>query len=1340
MKKIMKALVAGLCVMSVMGGLCTLSAVSAADEGGVVYVSDKGNDSAAGTSASAPKKTLASAYSKLGKKGGTVVICGNLTLSNSAGVTLPSSNKEIKITSSYGSESFSAAKLIIKNHIYISGDTVFENISIEAPAALRIHCCGNNVTFGDGIKVRLTGSGSYPYIYGGTYGGKSGMDVDGCTFKDYTITVNSGMWSCVRGGNFRDDSAQPMGFIGNVKVIVNGGTFTGTGNSTTDMAVTSATSFCGLEGDAYLEINGGTFASSIFGIGRPGGNSTRKLSSFVGDVTVKITGGRFTGNRIAAVQELMAEELEGNYTFIHEGGDITAMMTKIQADGVTGVRRAFVGTDKVAAKLTDFATLTYVSASGDDSASGGPESPKKTIEAAIKAISGENGGVIIIKDSAELAGINLTDKIAGQLLIKGEAGAKLTVKGENNINTHIVLENVTVDATDGEINSCGSSITAGEGITVNGDLTLNCGGGEGSRVLTVHSGTYKALLGGYADNGHTAVVVYGGSADAVYGASEKRSEGDASVIILGGTVKKAVAAEKGCKGHGGVAVYGGTVDSIVSVEGGRISGDFGYVLNAENAATTVSAVNIVGRKLCSVKGEMPEGFENAGYAVFFADGGEGDGLTPTAPAEKLYRGIADAKEQGEGDYSVVILGTLTAMDASSLPDVGGKYTIGGYYCGINWANAFGCQLDLGGVLTMGGDATISNIHIEACTNAAYIAGNCKKLVIEDDVTCSTFFARAITNYPSICGGTATASGGFGGNKGTDVTVNGGKWHYVYGTNILLSTDGTAKRTVKGDVSLVINGGEFFGGVAANGMNHLTGNATLTVNGGLFRCSIYGMARASDATGQENRVKGDITVTLNRGDFRGDILAAQRAEDITFEGKYVLTMGGGDYTRVSAIRGTEELGDKASCELNVADNIDLKAELKVELTLENPIATFADPSVYYYEGWYYYTYSKDYAGKPGLWLTRATNIADLGKTEPMMVWSAAKAGSDMKSLWAPQIYFLDGKWYIYATCSEEGTSEASRRYPFVWVGKGELPMDGYDLHGKVDNYDKEVHSYLSPRIIERGGVRYLVCGGFFRAEDKVAGVKHYQRLFIGELKSPTEFKTGMTVISQPSESWEGTGKVKIQEGPFPIYAPGGTLYIAYAAGETSGNEYCTGLLKFIGKDTDSLADPTKWQKLGTPLQFMDYDNKVYSPGAMVFVTEPDGTGLWGVFHVKLYPGVGYNHRILYAMPVTFEGELPVMGAPEHLDTTYNMPMNSLPIEKRVFGFGKINTVAPSPDPFPETTADPADTDPVDTTADVPGGNGGNGGNGGKILPIAIGAAAVAVIGAVVAVILGKKKKK
>ena len=162
----------------------------------------------------------------------------------------------------------------------------------------------------------------------------------------------------------------------------------------------------------------------------------------------------------------------------------------------------------------------------------------------------------------------------------------------------------------------------------------------------------------------------------------------------------------------------------------------------------------------------------------------------------------------------------------------------------------------------------------------------------------------------------------------------------------------------------------------------------------------------------------------------------------------------------------------------------------------------------------------------------------------------------------------------------------------------------------------------------------------------------------------------------------------------------------------------------------------YAKLPEPLQFLDYENRVYSPGAMVFVPEPDGTGLWGIFHVKLYPDIGYSHRVLFAQPLTFVDDVPTMEAPQPLGTVYTMKKNTMPLASRIGSFDRTGTVSPAPDPFPVTTAEP------DPGTDVPVTEPTNpSGSSSILLPLTVGAVLLAV-GAVVAavLILGKKKKK
>ena len=216
-----------------------------ADEPAVVFISDTGKDTNTGASANQAVKTLAVAYRKLAK-GGTLVVCGPLTVGGSDTV-FPATSGEVLITSLYNGTDYShkGACLNISGRLYLSSDTEIRDIIIYAAPASMFFCCGNNAVFGKGISVSLNSNGSYPYIFGGTYGGKSGATSANNSFYDYTVQVDSGTWQTVRGGNYRSGSEQPMGFVGNVRVIINGGSFESVASGS-DLAVVSATSFCAI--------------------------------------------------------------------------------------------------------------------------------------------------------------------------------------------------------------------------------------------------------------------------------------------------------------------------------------------------------------------------------------------------------------------------------------------------------------------------------------------------------------------------------------------------------------------------------------------------------------------------------------------------------------------------------------------------------------------------------------------------------------------------------------------------------------------------------------------------------------------------------------------------------------------------------------------------------------------------------------------------------------------------------------------------------------------------------------------------------------------------------------
>ena len=82
-----------------------------------------------------------------------------------------------------------------------------------------------------------------------------------------------------------------------------------------------------------------------------------------------------------------------------------------------------------------------------------------------------------------------------------------------------------------------------------------------------------------------------------------------------------------------------------------------------------------------------------------------------------------------------------------------------------------------------------------------------------------------------------------------------------------------------------------------------------------------------------------------------------------------------------------------------------------------IAQRADPYVYLHtDGNYYFTASlPDYRGVA---LRRAHSLAELPQAEEVLIWHKHEEGIMSFNIWAPELHFLFGKWYIYFAAGEK----------------------------------------------------------------------------------------------------------------------------------------------------------------------------------------------------------------------------------------------------------------------------------------------------------------------------------
>lgn len=309
------------------------------------------------------------------------------------------------------------------------------------------------------------------------------------------------------------------------------------------------------------------------------------------------------------------------------------------------------------------------------------------------------------------------------------------------------------------------------------------------------------------------------------------------------------------------------------------------------------------------------------------------------------------------------------------------------------------------------------------------------------------------------------------------------------------------------------------------------------------------------------------------------------------------------------------------------------------TFTNPILpSGADPFSFYKDGYYYYTHTL--GNRIGLWKTKS--IADLSNATHKTVYTPPPGTMWSKSLWAPEIHFINGRWYIYYA-ADNGVNENHRMY--VLENKNADPMQGgWEWKGKIaDSSDKWA---IDGNVFEYKKQLYMVWSGW---EGDVNG---QQNIYIARMKDPLSISGERVCISRPFYDWETHGRltdannppqVNVNKGPQALMH-GDKLHIVFSASGCWTDHYSLGLLTFNGKE--DLLDSTAWKKKPAPIFTQSPGNAVFAPGHNSFFKSPDGKQDWILYHANDQPGQGCGrHRSPRAQPFSWnEAGEPVLGEP------------------------------------------------------------------------------------------------
>ena len=273
----------------VFGHNATVPTLPTVDEK-VVYVSSLGKVTNDGKTAATAVDSLGLAVAMLRETGGTVVVCGPLTTKVTYFVECADNVTVTSVWDGVDYRNTDSAAINLGGNLTLASDITLENVTINTTTAgFAISCNYNNFTVGEGVEC--TGTKDIAINAGYRIASSALTAEDVSCHDDCTVSVASGTWSFLRGGNLRTSSANPISTVdkgATVAINISGGNFTYTG-----INATAAVGMNGCDGDAVMNITGGTFAGGVYGVHRTGSNTTGTSASFKGNVTMNITGGTF---------------------------------------------------------------------------------------------------------------------------------------------------------------------------------------------------------------------------------------------------------------------------------------------------------------------------------------------------------------------------------------------------------------------------------------------------------------------------------------------------------------------------------------------------------------------------------------------------------------------------------------------------------------------------------------------------------------------------------------------------------------------------------------------------------------------------------------------------------------------------------------------------------------------------------------------------------------------------------------------------------------------------------------------------------------------------------------
>ncbi len=311
---------------------------------------------------------------------------------------------------------------------------------------------------------------------------------------------------------------------------------------------------------------------------------------------------------------------------------------------------------------------------------------------------------------------------------------------------------------------------------------------------------------------------------------------------------------------------------------------------------------------------------------------------------------------------------------------------------------------------------------------------------------------------------------------------------------------------------------------------------------------------------------------------------------------------------------------------------------------NPIAPGQDPWVVAFKGKYYLIQSVDRDSKLAVFESDHPTRFD----KKQIVWEAPATGPHSKEIWAPEMHFLDGHWYIYVGASN---GENKNHRTIVLESPGESPLEPF--HFKAELYTGDSLAENQPNrwaidgtVLHYKNERYLIWSGWRDEQD-------IQYLYISKMLSPWQLSgTRVQLCDNATHLWERVGEAADQRGLHEapqVLERDGRIMVVYSCSGSWEPTYKLGMLTL--KSDGNPLHPQDWTKSEQPV--FQSSETTFGVGHCCFSKTTDGKSELLFYHAKRFRKHGWE-RDIFVQPFSWKPDgTPDFGTPVAAGKPVNM---------------------------------------------------------------------------------------